>query len=323
MKSNSPFMQSIINHMFNLRYAKRTIESYLYWIKSYIRFNQYQHPNLMGDEQVELFLSHLVNERNVSASTQASALNALVFLYKEIIKNPLTLELKFNRSIRSRKLPEVLTPEQIKQLLEHLTGLNQLMAKLMYGSGLRVMETVRLRVQDIDFDYHCIAVWNAKGFKHRRVTLANQLFDELSLQIKHVKTLYDKDLSNREWSGVWLPDALGRKYPNAAKSFNWQWLFPSSRLSTNPATGEIGRHHKDQSGIQKSIKKAAFDLGITKRVTSHTLRHSFATHLLQSGADIRTVQEQLGHADVRTTQIYTHVLQQGANGVISPLSKII
>lgn len=213
-------------------------------------------------------------------------------------------------------------PEEVKLLMTHLNKRYYLIAGLMYGSGLRVMEAVQLRVKDIDFDYKCIQVWNGKGNKHRIVTLATELIPMLRNQILHVDDYLKLDLNNLEYAGVWMPYALTKKYPSATKSLAWQYLFPSHILSKDPQSGEIRRHHFHHSCIRKEIKKAVKKSGLTKIITPHTLRHSFATHLLQSGADIRTVQAQLGHSDVKTTQIYTHVLQQGANGVVSPLSKI-
>jgi integron integrase len=322
MENKSPFLLSIIEHMRNLRYAKRTIESYIHWIKYFINYSNKTHPALMGDYEVERFLSYLVNKKDVSAATQSLALNALSFLYKEILKNELSLALNFNQSRRSRKLPDVLTPTEIMKLLSLIPPQHHLLVSILYGSGLRLMEAIRLRVQDIDFDYHCICVWNGKGSKHRRVTLATELIPELYQQIKSVKKYHTSDMQHDKYQGVWLPTALNRKYPKAAKELKWQYLFPSTRLSLDPESKRLKRHHINESSIQKLVKKTANELKFEKRVTCHTLRHSFATHLLQRGADIRTVQEQLGHSDLRTTQIYTHVIEHGANGVRSPLSDL-
>jgi len=323
MEEKSPFLLSIVEQMRNMRYAKRTIENYLHWIKYYINFSEKNHPALMGNVEVERFLSYLVNQQNVSVATQSLALNSLSFLYKEILKNELSLTLNFNMSKRSRKLPDVLTPTEVIKLLALIPQQHHLLVSILYGSGLRLMEAIRLRVQDIDFDYNCISVWNGKGSKHRRVTLATELIPHLYQQIQTVKRYHDLDKLNPNYTGVWLQNALSRKYPTAAKEFKWQYLFPSARLSLDPESKEIKRHHLSETSIQKSVRKAANELKLNKRVTCHTLRHSFATHLLQRGADIRTVQEQLGHSDLRTTQIYTHVLEHGANGVRSPLSDII
>ena len=267
----------------------------------------------MGNSEVEAFLDHIVLKRNMSAKTQSAALNALAFLYKHIVKNELSLNLNFARSKRQPKLPVVMTPDEVKQLMIHLSKRYYLIVGLMYGSGLRVMKAVQLRVKDIDidFDYKCIQIWNGKGNKHRIVTLATELLPLLRNQIMQVEEYLQLDLQNEQYAGVWMPNALARKYPSANKSLAWQYLFPSYKLSSDPETGEIRRHHFHPTCVGKAVKKALKQTNITKIVTPHTFRHSFATHLLQSGADIRTVQAQLGHTDVKTTQIYTHVLQQG------------
>ncbi|MGB0946940.1 MAG: integron integrase, partial [Pseudoalteromonas marina] len=279
-------------------------------------------PSSMGNSEVEAFLDHIVLKRNMSAKTQSAALNALAFLYKHIVKNELSLNLNFARSKRQPKLPVVMTPDEVKQLMIHLSKRYYLIVGLMYGSGLRVMEAVQLRVKDIDFDYKCIQIWNGEGNKHRILTLATELLPLLRNQIMQVEEYLQLDLQNEQYAGVWMPNALARKYSSANKSLAWQYLFPSYKLRSDPETGEIRRHHFHPTCVRKAVKKALKQTNITKIVTPHTFRHSFATHLLQSGADIRTVQAQLGHTDVKTTQIYTHVLQQGANGVVSPLSKI-
>jgi integron integrase len=276
----------------------------------------------MGDNEVERYLEHLVLKQNVAPRTQATALNSLSFLYKHIIKSELSLNLNFAHSKKQAKLPVVMTPEEVKLLMTHLNKRYYLIAGLMYGSGLRVMEAVQLRVKDIDFDYKCIQVWNGKGNKHRIVTLATELIPMLRNQILNVDDYLKLDLNNTEYAGVWMPYALTKKFPSASKSLAWQYLFPSHILSSDPQSGEIRRHHFHHSCIRKEVKKAVQKSGLTKIITPHTLRHSFATHLLQNGADIRTVQAQLGHSDVKTTQIYTHVLQQGANGVVSPFSRL-
>lgn len=320
---SSPFLQHIAEQMRLMRYAKRTIESYVYWIKAFINFNGNRHPIKCHDVEVERFLSHLTNKLNVAPRTQGVALNALVFLYKGILLKPLTLELNFNKSKQQTKLPVVLTQVEIVALLAKISNNYSLPCKLMYGSGLRLMEVVRLRVQDIDFDFHAVQVWQGKGGKNRRVTLAKELCESLKAQITLVQYYYQQDQYNPNYKGVWLPYALARKHPNASKDILWHYLFPSSRLSSDTETGFIRRHHIDETTLRKSVKVAAKNADIEKNVTCHTLRHSFATHLLQRGADIRTVQEQLGHTDIRTTQIYTHVIEHGANGVRSPLSDII
>lgn len=323
MKTRSPFLNHITEYMLMRQYSLRTIDTYLKWIASFIHFHNKRHPASMGDNEVESYLEHLVLKENVAPRTQATALNALSFLYKHIVQNELSLNLNFARSKKQSKLPVVMTPEEVKLLMNHLNKRYYLIAGLMYGSGLRVMETVQLRVKDIDFDYKCIQIWNGKGNKHRIVTLALELIPLLRNQILQVDEYLKLDLKNEQYSGVWMPHALAKKYPSANKSLAWQYLFPSHLLSADPETGEIRRHHCHHTSIRKEIKKAVKAAGLTKLITPHTLRHSFATHLLQNGADIRTVQAQLGHSDVKTTQIYTHVLQQGANGVTSPLSKLL
>jgi len=318
----SVFLTYVKEQMWTKRYAKRTIKSYVYWIKGYINFNKKKHPDKCHDLEVELFLTYLTTQLNVAPKTQALALNSLVFLYREILKKPLTLNLNFNKSTSQPRLPVVLTIEETSNLLKKIRSSHALPCKLMYGSGLRLMETVRLRVQDIDFDYLSVMVWHGKGGKHRRVTLAKELIMPLKQQISAAKLLYQQDIRNAYYQGVWLPNALKRKYPSAAMSLSWHYLFPAIRLSTDPESNKLRRHHIDETGLRKFVKKAAKDANIEKNVTCHTLRHSFATHLLQRGADIRTVQEQLGHSDLRTTQIYTHVIEAGGNGVRSPLSDL-
>jgi integron integrase len=304
------------------RYSPRTIKSYLYWIRYYINFNGKQHPGSLGAVEVERFLTHLAVDRRVSSATQSVALNAVVFLYKNIVGRPLGELNEFRYAKRQRKLPVVLTKDEVKNLMSVFSGSRYLMAALLYGSGLRRIELVRLRVKDIDLDQLQIRVWCGKGGRHRLTTLAPELVPLLRSQIRKVEKLLIQDVLVEGYAGVWMPDALGRKYPNASKELGWQYLFPASRLALEPNTDCIRRHHIHESVVNKMIKLARVSAGIAKEVTSHTLRHSFATHLLQSGADIRTVQEQLGHSDVKTTEIYTHVLNRGAKGVVSPLSNL-
>ncbi len=322
IKMNSPFLRNIKERMWTKRYAKRTIESYLYWIKAFIIYNENRHPTVCHNNEVEKFLSYLSNSLNVAPKTQALALNALVFMYKHVIKNELTLELNFNKSHIQQKLPVVLTQEEISLLIPFINANHSLICQLLYGSGLRLMEAVRLRVQDIDFDHLAVRVWQGKGAKNRCVTLAKELIAPLRKQISSVNLLFDIDIKNENYQGVYLPFALSRKYPNARWDLGWHYLFPSRRLSIAPEVNALRRHHLNETSIRKSLKLAAMQANIEKNINCHTLRHSFATHLLQRGADIRTVQEQLGHSDIRTTQIYTHVIQAGANGVRSPLSDL-
>lgn len=321
--AGSPFLQSIYEFMMVRRYSRRTIKSYLYWIRYFIVFHQKRHPMEMSVEDVEQFLTFLVVKRQVAAATQAVALNALVFLYDKFLSRPLGNIGAFRRSTRQPKLPTVLTVSEVRQLLEKLSAEHLLMASLMYGSGLRRIEVVRLRVKDIDRDNLQLRVWNGKGAKHRLTTLAPELVPLLLIQIKRVAALLEQDKQDQRYAGVWMPDALDRKYVSAPMSLNWQYLFPASKLSYQPDSNILRRHHFDESALNRVVRVAARGAGIAKDVSCHTLRHSFATHLLQSGADIRTVQQQLGHSDVKTTEIYTHVLKQGAHGVRSPLSGLL
>lgn len=305
------------------RYSKRTIKTYITWIRAYINYNQKQHPSQMGAIDVERFLTYLAVKRKVSASTQSLALNSLAFLYNKFLEQPLKDMSAFRRAKRQAKLPTVLTQDEISLLLTHTPQQYKLLIGLLYGSGLRRMELVRLRVNDIDVDMKQVRIWNGKGFKHRFTTLAIELIPAIKHQTKWVRLLLEEDLSEPEYSGVWMPNALERKYKKANKTLGWQYFFPAVRLSLDPQTKKIRRHHMDESMVNKVIKQAGRVAGINKTISSHTLRHSFATHLLQNGVDIRTVQSQLGHADVKTTEIYTHILKQGADGVKSPLSTII
>lgn len=322
--AGSPFLGALRDFMAVRRYSPRTVDSYLHWIKYFILFHNKCHPSeLDGPKAVEDFLTHLAVERHVAAATQAIALNALAFLYGQFLQKPLGELRAFRRSSRQPKLPVVLTPAEVKLLLDGLSGEHLLMIALLYGSGLRRIELLRLRVKDIDFDQLQIRVWFAKGGKHRLTTLAPEIIPLLKTQIKRVEVLLECDKRLDGYGGVWMPDALARKYGGAAKSVNWQYLFPASRLSHEPRTAVLRRHHFDESGLNRIVRLTARAVGIKKDVSCHTLRHSFATHLLQAGADIRTVQQQLGHADVKTTEIYTHVLKQGAHGVRSPLSQLM
>ena len=320
---DSPFMTALHDFMWVRRYSKRTIESYLHWIKYFILYNGKRHPSELPFESIERFLTHLAVERNVAAATQGIALNALVFLYDKFLQKPVGDVSAFRRSTRQPKLPVVLTLDETRSLLAVLEGEHWLMASLLYGSGLRRIELLRLRVRDLDFDHLQIRVWGGKGGKHRLTTLAPELVPLLKTQIKHVEVLLEQDCRRADYAGVWMPDALARKYVGAAKKLGWQYLFPATRLSIDPSSEQWRRHHFDENGLNRIVRNAARKAQIKKEVSCHTLRHSFATHLLQAGADIRTVQQQLGHTDVKTTEIYTHVLKQGAHGVRSPLSQLM
>ena len=302
-------------------YSIRTEKAYVDWCRRYILFHNKRHPAEMGESEVSAYLTHLAVNRKVAASTQNQALNALVFLYSKVLELPLDDIGTTVRAKRPETLPVVLSRSEIKNVLAQLNGLHWLAACLMYGSGLRLMETMRLRVKDVEFGQRAIIVRNGKGAKDRVVTLADQLLEPLTVHLQQMKILHDRDLLERCGS-VYLPNALARKYPNAPKEWGWQYVFVANRRSTDPRSGEVRRHHYGEQAVQRAVKNAVKRAGIIKPASCHTLRHSFATHLLESGADIRTVQEQLGHKDLRTTQIYTHVLNRGGNAVRSPLNDL-
>ena len=303
-------------------YSYRTEQAYAMWVKQYIRFHNLKHPAEMAEAEVAAFLNHLTLEKNVAPNTQNQALNALNFLYTHVLGQPLESVHGIVRSKKSKKLPIVLDKDEIRQLFRELDPPYWLLTGLMYGSGLRLMEALRLRVKDIDFQYKAIVVRDGKGGKDRVVTLPEELIDPLKLQLEQTRFLHEKDLADG-FGRVELPFALNRKWPNANVDFQWQYVTPSQVRSINPRTGDTGRHHVHEQSMQRQFKAAVKRAQIKKHATCHTLRHSFATHLLERGADIRTVQEQLGHSDIRTTQIYTHVLQRGGNAVLSPLSQIL
>jgi integron integrase len=298
--------------------AIRTEEAYVGWIRRFILANNKRHPREMGAAEVEAFLTLLATRGRVSASTQNQALAALLFLYREVLGEQLPWMDNVRRAKRSERVPVVLSREEARRLLAELCGLNWLMASLLYGSGLRLMECVRLRVQDVDFARHEIVVRRGKGGKDRRTLLPASLVPPLSAQLEEARRVHERDL-RAGFGAVWLPDALARKYAGAAREWAWQYVFPASVRSRDPRTGIEGRHHLDESVLQRAVKSAVARAGLAKPATCHTLRHSFATHLIEDGYDIRTVQELLGHADVSTTQIYTHVLNRGGLGVRSPL----
>ncbi len=297
-------------------YARRTVNTYEQWLRRFLRFHRLRHPRTMGSTEVNAFLSYLAVERKVSASTQNQALAALLFLYRDLLGHDLVLE-DLVRARTRRRLPVVLTPQEVRAVLERLAGVEGLVAGLLYGSGLRLMEALRLRVHDLDFHRHELTVRDGKGGKDRRTLLPNSVGQQLQAHLVAVREVHRQDLA--EGCGrVSLPHALARKYPNAAAEWGWQWVFPQRQRWRDPASGEQGRHHLDPSLIQKAVRRAVLAAGIIKPATPHTFRHSFATHLLERGQDIRTIQELLGHQDVQTTMIYTHVLNRGPLGVSSP-----
>jgi integron integrase len=300
-------------------YSLRTETAYLGWIKRYIDFHGKTHPRNMGKEEVEAFLSHLAVDRNVSASTQGQALAALLFLYQEVLRMELPWLDEVVRAKKPVRLPTVLNGTEVKALLEGIEDPElHLVVALLYGSGLRLLEALRLRVKDVDFERSEIVVREGKGNKDRVTMLPRRLHAPLRAQITKARAMHQADLDLGRGE-VWLPDALAVKYPKAARSWVWQYVFPAGGFSVDPRSGQVRRHHLDEKRVQRAVRAAAQAQGIAKAVTPHTLRHSFATHLLESGYDIRTVQELLGHADVSTTMIYTHVLNRGGRGVTSPL----
>jgi len=302
-------------------YSLKTEKSYVSWMKRYILFHNKRHPKDMGKSEVEAFLNHLVLQRKVSASTQAQALNAIVFLYKQVLDLEIGEFENLRKSNKPKRLPVVLSVSEVGQVLSLLDGRNRLMAGLLYGAGLRLMECMRLRMQDVDFDYGQIHVRNGKGQKDRVTPLPKSLVADLHKQMEQVRTIHHLDL-DAGFGEVWLPPALARKYPSAGREWGWQYLFPASKRSVDPGSGKERRHHLDEKVLQRAVKQAVRQSGISKRASCHTFRHSFATHLLERGYDIRTVQELLGHSDVSTTMIYTHVLNQGGKGVQSPLDSL-
>ncbi|GIV63369.1 MAG: integron integrase [Bellilinea sp.] len=301
-------------------YSYSTEKTYLHWVRRYILYHNKRHPAEMGIAEIEAFLTHLAKDEHVSASTQNQALNALLFLYRNVLQVELPGPLHALRAKRSEHLPTVLSKDEVARVFAGMQGLHQVMAKLLYGCGLRLMECLRLRVKDIDFEQSQIIVREGKGEKDRATMLPASLVQVLKEQIAYVKKLHEQDL-RREYGSVELPFALARKYPTADKELGWQYLFPSERLSTDPRSGIVRRHHLDPSGLQRAVKAAAKLAGIDKPVSPHTFRHCFATHLLEAGYDIRTVQELLGHKDIKTTMIYTHVLNRGPKAVRSPLDE--
>jgi len=319
----SAFLARVASVIRTKHYSIRTEQAYIDWIRRFILFHGKRHPGDMGEREVVAFLTHLAVQRNVAASTQNQALNALVFMYKEVLEQPLNAEMKgIVHAKRPKRLPVVLTAAEVAGILSQLQGTQWLVACLLYGSGLRLIEAVRLRVMDLDFDRRAILVRNGKGAKDRVVTLADELIRPLQRHLQNVKTTHERDLE-AGFGCVHLPHALARKYPGACREWGWQYVFPASRRGIDPRTGKERRHHIDASVIQKAVRAAVRRAGIHKKASCHTLRHSFATHLLERGMDIRTVQEQLGHKDVRTTQIYTHVLNRGGLAVRSPLGGVL
>jgi len=304
-----------------LHYSPRTEKSYIDWMSRFVRYHDLRSPEEMGTPEIVRFLTHLAVERHVSASTQRQALSALLFLYRRVLGRDLTDLNAHVRSRTSRQVPVVLSVEEVRAVLAKMRGQNLLIATLLYGGGLRLLECLRLRMKDIDWERHQLCVRQGKGRKDRFTTLPASLEPLLTRHIDRCRVLHQHDLRDG-YRGVALPDALDRKLPGAACAWSWQWLFPATRLARDRRSGELRRHHVHETATQRAVRKAALAAGIQKRVTTHTFRHSFATHLLESGTDIRTVQELLGHRDLKTTMIYTHVSKSGPYGVKSPADRL-
>ncbi|GIW93195.1 MAG: integron integrase [Pirellulaceae bacterium] len=298
-------------------YSRRTEDAYVHWIRRFIEFHRYRHPRELAEEDINRFLTDLAVKQHVSASTQNQALSAILFLYEHVLKQPLDRIEGVVRARRPKRLPVVLTVDEVSRVLANLHGDKWLIGMLLYGSGLRLLEALRLRVKDLDLQRREITVREGKGDKDRVTMMPQAVICPLREHLRRVQVIHRQDLADG-YGRVELPHALARKYPNANRQWCWQFVFPQERRWRNPKTGEEGRHHIDASLFQRALKAAVHKAGLTKRVTSHTFRHSFATHLLASGYDIRTVHELLGHKDVRTTMIYTHVLNRGGRGVRSP-----
>lgn len=301
-------------------YSIRTEQVYCEWVKHFIRFHRYRHPADIGAAEVEAFLTDLAVRRNVSASTQNQALSALLFLYKEVLQVDLPWLKDVVRAKKPQRLPVVLSVEEVRRVLAGLEGDLWLVCSLLYGTGMRLMEVVRLRVKDVDFARGEILMRDGKGMKDRVTVLPRSLQQPLRQHLGVVRAVHKAELDAGR-GDVWLPFALERKYPNAARDWAWQYVFPAAGLSVDPRSGAVRRHHLDEKRIQRNFKRAVQGAGVVKPATPHTLRHCFATHLLESGQDIRTVQELLGHADVKTIMIYTHVLNRGGLAVLSPLDR--
>lgn len=311
-----------LKEMIRIRhYSLRTEEAYADWVRRFILFHGKRHPAEMGAREVEAFLSHLAVNKSVSASTQNQAKAAILFLYKQVLDIELPWLDEVVHAKQSRRLPVVLTSGEVRKLIDQMNGTQALIARLLYGTGLRLLEGLRIRVKDVEFERHELIVRDGKGGKDRVTVLPIILVPELQRHMLKVRELHEKDLS-LGYGDVYLPDALAVKYPGASKLWGWQYVFPSSSISVDPRTGVKRRHHVSPESVQRAIRQAGRSAEIAKPVSPHVLRHSFATNLLASGYDIRTVQELLGHADVETTMIYTHVLNRGGRGVESPLDRL-
>ena len=301
-------------------YAYRTEQTYVNWIKRFILFHNKRHPIEMGSDEVETYISYLANERQVAASTQNQALSAIIFLYRYVLQKEIIIASDIIRPVRPARLPTVLSHQEAMLVISKMSGTPKLVTQLLYGSGLRITECLRLRIKDLDFANHQIIVRDGKGENDRATILPDALVSSLKSQVEIARLFHQRDLKEG-FDEVSLPYALDKKYPNASREFSWQYVFPSHNRSVDPVSKHTKRHHLDVSVVQKAVRQAVLSAGLNKPVSPHTFRHSFATHLLEMGYDIRTVQELLGHKDVKTTMIYTHVLNRGSKAVRSPLDE--
>lgn len=322
-ENNKTLLDQVRDIMRVKHYSIHTERTYCDWIKRFVQYHKMTSREDLqnGEEKIEQFLTYLAVESQVAPSTQNQAMNALVFLYKKVLKTPLTDRIDAVRALKKTNVPVVLTRDEVRKIINIMENVPQIIVKILYGSGLRIMEAVRLRIQDIDYKMKQISVRSDKGAKDRVTTFPESIIPILDNHLAKVKAIHDGDLIDG-FGHVYLPYALSRKYKNAAKEWNWQYVFPSRNLSKDPRSGMIRRHHIDPSVVNKAIKIAVKKVGIKKRISAHTFRHSFATHLLERGTDIRTIQALLGHKDLSTTMIYTHVLQQEGHGVLSPMDDL-
>lgn len=314
----SKLLDTVREEIRRRHYSIRTEKAYVRWIKRFIFFHHKKHPKIMGEKEIETFLTHLAVDRKVASSTQNQALHALLFLYRQVLDIELDMKINAVRAKKPKRLPTVLTREEVKKVITLLPAKHRLMAKMLYGCGLRVTECMRLRVKDIDFGQKLVLIRDGKGMKDRVTILPESLIMPLKEHLSHVKRIHEKDLADG-FGMVYLPNALARKYPNAQKEWIWQYVFPAKKLSVDPRSGIKRRHHFGERSLQRAVANAGKQSKIDKHITCHIFRHSFATHLLERGYDIRKIQELLGHKDVKTTMIYTHVMNRDKLGVESPL----
>ena len=318
LPQSSPFLESVRIVIRSKNYSIKTEHTYLKWVRHFIQFHNKRHPQDMGALEIESYLSHLAVERNVAPATQRVALNALVFMYRHVLQAPIEEKISFTYSQKAPRIPTVFSHDEACRVLDQLNGMHHTMAALLYGTGLRVMECTRLRIKDVDFALKQIIVRNGKGNKDRVAPIPTKITVDLQQAIEHAKKLHAFDLSEGHGE-VYLPHALARKYPNAPKEIAWQYVFPAGKRSVDPRSSVIRRHHIGEQSLQRAVKQAIKNANIYKQASCHTFRHSFATRLLEMNYDIRTVQTLLGHSDVKTTEIYTHVVGRGALAVTSPL----